>query len=171
MNKVILSVIASVAFGTVITVLSINAADVPHELTTFSGTYTPTKVSGPVVYYETPDIHPVIATAHTERHTYMGNGSENLPCPHGIRWIENSNLLTVLNCLLGTTTTEVLGPVFAYETPDGDHTEWHIHPPTTMQSAERPGAEAGELLLAAAAFGVMLAVLVVSVGYVTRKGR
>ncbi len=74
---------------------------------------------------------------------------------------------------LTTTPTEVLGPVFAYETPDGDHMYWHIHPTTTVQSAELPdtGAGVGELLLAAAIFGVMFAVLIVSMGYVTRKGR
>ncbi len=66
-----------------------------------------------------------------------------------------------------TTPTTVSGPVIAYETPDGDHTEWHIHPPTTMQSAERPDTEARDLLLAAA-FGV---VLVVSVVNVIRRGR
>ena len=80
-----------------------------HSLTVDGVTYSPTKVTGGAVHYETPDVNPT--TAFSERHTWEGNGSENLPCEGGIHWIDNENVLTVSHCLEvtppeTTTTTE-----------------------------------------------------------------
>lgn len=65
--------------------------------------YDATKVSGPVIHFETPDSDPLVA--FTARHTWTSHGSENLPCEEGIHWIDNTNVLTVSNCLEDTTTT------------------------------------------------------------------
>jgi hypothetical protein len=59
--------------------------------------YAATKVSGPTVHYETPDVNP--SAASTGHHTWVGNGSENLPCEDGIHWIDNANVLTISHCL------------------------------------------------------------------------
>jgi len=69
--------------------------------------YEATKQSGPTLHFETPDTNP--QAAYTERNVWQGNGSENLPCPGGIHWIDNKNVLTISNCLTApeTTTTPV----------------------------------------------------------------
>ncbi len=78
-----------------------------HVLTVDGQEYSPTKVVGnandPTVHYETPDTNP--GAAFTERHDWVGNGSEKLPCEFGIHWIDNANVLTISNCLEGETTT------------------------------------------------------------------
>lgn len=70
--------------------------------------HSPTKVSGPVRHYETPDTFPT--EAFSDRHVWTGNGSEHLPCEGGIHWVDNRNVLTVSHCLdpepPTTTTTE-----------------------------------------------------------------
>jgi len=84
-------------------------ATVPHELNVDGVTYAPSKLSGPTVHYETPDVNPT--SAFSERHVWEGNGSENLPCEGGIHWIDNKNVLTISNCLEipeSTTTTTVV---------------------------------------------------------------
>ena len=85
-------------------------ADSGHTLTVDGTVYTPTKVVGNaadhVVHYETPDTDPT--AAFSERHQWVGNGSEHLPCPFGIHWIDNKNVLTISNCLGGETSTTLL---------------------------------------------------------------
>lgn len=72
-----------------------------HSLTVDGTVYSPTKVVGndadPTVHYETPDTSPTVA--FSERHDWVGNGSEHLPCEGGIHWIDNKNVLTISNCL------------------------------------------------------------------------
>lgn len=70
--------------------------------------YAPSKISGPTVHYETPDVNP--SSAFTERNVWTGNGSEWLPCEGGIHWIDNENVLTISNCLENTTTTTTEPP-------------------------------------------------------------
>lgn len=67
--------------------------------------YSPTKIvgNGETHHYETPDTNPT--AAFTDRNTWTGNGSENLPCEGGIHWIDNKNVLTISNCLETETTT------------------------------------------------------------------
>jgi cobalamin biosynthesis Mg chelatase CobN len=65
--------------------------------------YSPTQISGPTRHYETPDIDPT--SAFSDRHVWTGNGSEHLPCPNGIHWIDNESVLTISHCLDGSTTT------------------------------------------------------------------
>lgn len=80
----------------------------PGPITVDGVQYAATKVSGPTVHYETPDTNPQAAS--TERHTWTGNGAENLPCPYGIHWIDNANVLTISHCLPGETTTTTTDP-------------------------------------------------------------
>lgn len=86
------------------------AQEPAHQLTVDGVTYSPTKVvgSGPTVHYETPDSNPT--EAFSERHQWVGNGSENLPCEGGIHWIDNKNLLTISHCLPGSSTTTTSTP-------------------------------------------------------------
>jgi len=68
--------------------------------------YAPTHVSGPVFHYETPDSNPT--DAFSNRHEWTGNGSEWLPCPNGIHWVDNKNRLVISNCLETSTTTSTI---------------------------------------------------------------
>ena len=62
--------------------------------------YQPSQTSGPVRHYNTPDTNP--GSAFSDRHTWNGvNGADNLPCPNGIHWVDNANLLTISHCLPG----------------------------------------------------------------------
>lgn len=90
-----------------------NDSGEPHRLVVDGVTYTePTKVvgSGPTIHWETPDTNP--DWAYSTRHYWEGNGSEHLPCPGGIHWIDNKNVLTISHCLEtpGTTTTSTTEP-------------------------------------------------------------
>lgn len=93
----------------IIFVLSGVAANATTPELNVDGTvYAPSQISGPTVHYETPDINP--QAAFSDRHVWSGNGSEHLPCPAGIHWIDNKNVLTISHCLEGeppssTTTT------------------------------------------------------------------
>lgn len=83
------------------------AGDVP-EITVDGVVYSATKVvaDGKTVHYETPDVDPDLA--FTDRHVWVGHGQENLPCPGGIHWIDNENVLTISNCLPEVTTSTTL---------------------------------------------------------------
>lgn len=92
-------------------ILLVNAqASEGHSLTVDGVTYTPSKVvgNGPTVHYYTPGTTPSVA--YTERHTWTGNGSNNLPCDGRLHWIDNSNVLTISHCEseTGSTTTTVV---------------------------------------------------------------
>ena len=71
------------------------------DLTVDGVAYEPTKIVGQAydatVHYETPDTNPTVA--FTDRHQWVGNGSELLPCQYGIHWIDNKNVLTISHCL------------------------------------------------------------------------
>jgi LPXTG-motif cell wall-anchored protein len=100
------------------------------QLTVDGVTYSPTHISGPVYHYETPDTSPLVA--FTNKHTWNGvNGAENLPCPGGIHWVDNKNLLTISHCLPWeeptTTTTTSTTTTTTTEPPTTTTTE----PPTT----------------------------------------
>ena len=70
--------------------------------------YTPSQVSGPVNHYTTPDISP--SSAFSDRHVWLDNGINNLPCMFGIHWVDNANVLTISHCLEGETSTTTTTP-------------------------------------------------------------
>ena len=74
-----------------------------HLLIVDGVSYQPDKETGGAVHYFTPGTSPT--TASTERHQWLGNGSEHLPCSGRLHWIDNVNLLTISHCEEGETTT------------------------------------------------------------------
>ena len=85
-------------------IVPVSASHLWSPIITVDGiVYEATKVSGPVIHFETPGSNPQVA--FTARNTWTGHGSENLPCNGGVHWIDNANVLTISNCLGGTTTT------------------------------------------------------------------
>lgn len=87
---------AGVAFGSEAPIITVDGVE-----------YEATKVSGPTIHFETPDINP--QAAFTARHVWSGkHGAEHLPCEGGIHWIDNKNLLTISHCLESPTTTTVV---------------------------------------------------------------
>lgn len=102
------------------------AVDNGDQLVVDGVKYSPTKITGGATHYNTPDVDPQVA--YTERNTWVGNGSEHLPCEGGIHWIDNANVLTVSHCLETppTTTTTVVetcpiaDAIDAGWTPGGD---------------------------------------------------
>ncbi len=77
----------------------------PGPITVDGVQYPADRTTGGATHYETPTPNP--KTASNSVHTWTGNGSGNLPCPGGIHWISNENVLTVSHCLAdsGSTTT------------------------------------------------------------------
>jgi hypothetical protein len=75
------------------------ADDAGHTLIVDGQSYTSTKHSGAAIHWETPDADPLEASFAERNQTWTGNGSEHLPCPYGIHWISNDNILTVSHCL------------------------------------------------------------------------
>ena len=69
----------------------------PDTITVDGVPYDATQKSGSVSHFETPDENP--QEAFTSRHTWEGHGSEHLPCENGIHWVDNTELLTISNCL------------------------------------------------------------------------
>ena len=105
MRKVLSTLAISVALAAV---MAPALATTGHTLNVDGVVYTPYKVvgGGETAHYNTPDTNP--QSAFSERHQWVGNGSEHLPCPYGIHWIDNKNVLTISHCLEGpdeTTTT------------------------------------------------------------------
>ncbi len=102
--------IAAVATGIVIVLFMVFGgndalANGGHVLTVDGVQYAPTKVvgSGPTVHYFTSGGTP--STAFSERHTWTGNGSDNLPCDGQLHWIDNTRLLVISHCEPTETTT------------------------------------------------------------------
>lgn len=84
-------------------------ADETHTLVMNGTNYTSTQVSGPAWHFETPG-DPQSASVPERNQTWTGNGADHLPCPNGIHWISNENVLTISHCLgvpEETTTTTV----------------------------------------------------------------
>lgn len=105
-----------------------------YFLTVDGVTYQPSQESGPVRHYETPDVEPV--EAFSDRHVWTGNGSELLPCPGGIHWIDNESLLTISHCLevppsTTTTTTTTEPPTTTTSTTVPETTTTTTVPETT----------------------------------------
>lgn len=114
------------------------SADAERILVVDGAQYTPTKISGPVAHYETPDVNPTVA--YTETHIWEGNGSEHLPCEAGIHWIDNANLLTISNCLevppSTTTTTSTTTPPTTTSSTTTPPATTTTDPPTTTTLPE-----------------------------------
>ena len=84
--------------------VTVGAATVGPIINVDGVEYQASKVTpGGTVHFETPDTNPV--AAFTVRNVWVGNGSKQLPCPGGIHWIDNKNVLTISNCLEEETTT------------------------------------------------------------------
>lgn len=93
----------------------------PHEAT---------KISGPTLHFETPEAWPT--AAYTVRNVWAGNGSENLPCPGGIHWIDNKNVLTISNCLeVPSSTTTTIPNTSTTTTVPASTTTTTVNPTTT----------------------------------------
>jgi len=103
--------------------------------------YDPTKIVGngydATVHYETPDTNP--QAANTDRHVWVGHGSDNLPCEGGIHWIDNRNVLTISHCLEVPTTTTTPVP----ETTTSSSTTTTESPTTTTSSTTTTEAPTG----------------------------
>lgn len=95
-----------------LTMVPTATAEADHTLHVDGISHSPSKIVGndanPTVHYNTPDTDPTVA--FTERNSWTGNGSEHLPCPNGIHWIDNKNVLTISNCLGGETSTTTTTP-------------------------------------------------------------
>ena len=111
-------------------------ANSPGPITVDGVEYNATKVSGPTVHYETPDTNP--QEAFTERNVWTGNGSEHLPCPAGIHWIDNKNVLTISNCLEAPVTTTTQPPGTTTTAAPPSTTTTSTVPPTTVTSTTAP---------------------------------
>lgn len=91
-----------------------------HVLVVDGVSYTSTKETpGGTISWETSDTNPTSALFAERNQTwgYGGNGSDHLPCPYGIHWISNANVLTISNCLEAppststtSTTTTTIAP-------------------------------------------------------------
>ena len=156
------------------------AATTDFLLTVDGVTYAPTKTvgEGPTYHFETPGANP--QAAFTDRHTWSGHGSENLPCEGGIHWIDNENALTISHCLEVPTTTTTVPPTTTTEPPTTTttvpETTTTTEPPsttttqpetstttsappvttTTTQPPELPFTGPGEVLLALGIAGMAL---------------
>ncbi len=101
-----LAAIAAIVF---VGVTLVKASNGDYTLTVDGTEYAPHYVvgNGPTVHYYTPGTMPSVA--HTERHTWTGNGFGNLPCEGTIHWVDNANVLTISHCEQepGTTTTTI----------------------------------------------------------------
>ncbi len=99
-----------VAIVFVMGTMQVGAINGGYELTVDGVDYAPTKIvgNGPTVHYFTPATD-TVGSAFTERHTWTGNGSGNLPCDGLVHWIDNANVLTISHCeeSPGTTTTTI----------------------------------------------------------------
>ena len=90
-------------------IVPVSASHLWSPIITVDGiVYEATKVSGPVIHFETPGSNPLVA--FTARNTWTGHGLENLPCEFGVHWVDNANVLTISNCLGGDTTTTTTSP-------------------------------------------------------------
>lgn len=102
-------------------------ASTSHVLKVNGVEYTDTKVSGTAWHFETPaGVVPVLASVAERSQTWTGNGSDNLPCPYGIHWISNENMLTISHCLDASTTTTTAGSTTT-TTPRSSSTTTTIH--------------------------------------------
>ncbi len=121
----------------------LQASNGVHTLTVDGTVYAPTKIvgNGPTVHYYTPGTTPSVA--YTERHTWTGNGSGNLPCEGTLHWIDNANVLTISHCEYetGTTTTTVITPTTTTLPPTTTTTQVVVttttRPPTTTTTVPR----------------------------------
>lgn len=119
----------------VLLVLSAQPSDASgtHQLTVDGIVYSPTQETGGAVHYFTPGTSPT--TASTERHTWLGNGSEHLPCSGRLHWIDNVNLLVISHCEeTETSTTTTTRPPVTSTTTSTTSTL----PPTTSTTTLPP---------------------------------
>ena len=126
-----------IAIGAMAAVMLVDAqANGGHTLTVDGTEYTPTKIvgSGPTVHYFTPGVNSV-GSAFTERHTWTGNGSGNLPCVGLLHWIDNANVLTISHCEFENGTTTTTTQVTTTTTPEVTTTTQVV---TTTTSTTQP---------------------------------
>ena len=90
-------------FGSLTFGSTASADDTGHWINVDGIEYISYKHSGSAIHFNTPDTNP--SSAYTATHTWSGNGSEHLPCPGGIHWINNDSNLIVSHCLPYETTT------------------------------------------------------------------
>lgn len=72
-----------------------------HTLIVDGTSYDSTHEAGPTIHWETPGANPTSASFAERGQVWDGNGSEHLPCEHGVHWISNENTLNVSHCLEG----------------------------------------------------------------------
>ncbi len=109
-----------------------------HTLTVDGTVYAPSKVvgSGPTVHYFTPGATPSVA--FTERHTWTGNGSDNLPCEGLLHWIDNKNVLTISHCEFENGTTTTTTQVTTTTSPEVTTTTRVVSTTTSTTSTTQP---------------------------------
>lgn len=92
--------------GLIVTPGVASASNTSHTLVMNGVSYSSYKESGAAWHFNTPaGITPTSASVAERNQTWTGNGSDNLPCPYGIHWISNNNVLTISHCLSSTDTS------------------------------------------------------------------
>lgn len=79
----------------------VTAGDTGHTLVVNGTPYDSYQHSGAAIHWETPGGATTATFAERSQtwNSVTGNGSSKLPCPFGIHWISNENVLTLSHCL------------------------------------------------------------------------